>query len=160
MITTAPTLYTVVPSPVGPLTLSGDRAALTGLRFGARPAPAGWRRDDARFSPEAAQLGEYFAGGRTAFEIPLRLEGPEFDRRVWEALRALPYGATASYGEIAEGIGAPGRARAVGAANARNPVAVVVPCHRVIGADGRLTGYAGGLDRKRALLVLEGALLA
>jgi methylated-DNA-[protein]-cysteine S-methyltransferase len=157
---TASTLYSVVPSPVGPLLLSGDGEALTGLRFGDRPAAAAWRRDDGRFAPEARQLEEYFAGGRRRFDIPLRLEGPAFDRRVWQALREIPHGHTASYGEIADRIGAPGQARAVGAANARNPVAVVVPCHRVIGADGRLAGYAGGLERKRALLVLEGALLA
>jgi methylated-DNA-[protein]-cysteine S-methyltransferase len=153
------TLWTIVSSPVGPLLLSGDDRALTGLRFGARGAPPGGRRDDGRFAVEAAQLDEYFAGRRAAVDVPLRLEGPAFDRRVWSAVRDIPPGATATYGEIAERVGAPGRARAVGAANARNPIAIVVPCHRVIGADGGLTGYGGGLERKRALLVLEGALL-
>jgi methylated-DNA-[protein]-cysteine S-methyltransferase len=156
---TASVRYSVVPSPLGPLLLSGDEEALTGLRFGARPAP-GWRRDDERFAPEAVQLGEYFAGERAGFDIPLRLGGPAFDRRVWEALLGIAHGTTATYGELAGRIGAPGQARAVGSANARNPIAIVVPCHRVIGAGGRLTGYAGGLERKRALLVLEGALLA
>ncbi len=154
------TRYTVVSSPVGDLVLSGDGEALTGLRFARGGAvPAGWRRDADRFRPEALQLAEYFAGERTAFEIPVRLAGAPFDRRVWEALRAIPHGATVTYGELAEGIGAPGHARAVGSANARNPVAVVVPCHRVIGAGGKLTGYGGGIERKRALLALEGAIL-
>jgi methylated-DNA-[protein]-cysteine S-methyltransferase len=152
-------LYTVLPSPVGPLLLNGDEEALAGLRFADGPAPRGWRRDDARFREEARQLAEYFAGERTVFEIPVRLEGPAFDRRVWDALREIPHGTTTSYGELAARIGAPGRARAGGAANARNPVAVVVPCHRVIGANGHLTGYAGGLERKRALLAHEGAIL-
>jgi methylated-DNA-[protein]-cysteine S-methyltransferase len=156
----SPTLHRVVPSPLGPLLLSGDERHLTGLRFAASASPpAAWRRDDERFEDEARQLDEYFAGERTAFDVPLRLDGPAFDRRVWEALRAIPPGATATYGELAERVGAPGRARAVGAANARNPIAIVVPCHRVIGADGGLTGYGGGLERKRALLALEGAIL-
>ena len=154
-------LYSVLPSPVGPLLVSGDEEALTGLRFAGDAAPpSGWRRDDGRFREEARQLAEYFAGERTAFAIAVRLEGPAFDRRVWDALREIPHGTTTTYGEIATWIGAPGRARAVGSANARNPVAIVVPCHRVIGADGGLTGYAGGLERKRALLAHEGAILA
>jgi methylated-DNA-[protein]-cysteine S-methyltransferase len=153
-------LYRAVPSPLGALLLSGDERELTGLRFAASASPpAAWRRDDDRFEDEARQLAEYFAGERTAFDLPLRLEGQAFDRRVWAALRAIPAGATATYGDLARRVGAPGRARAVGAANARNPIAIVVPCHRVIGADGGLTGYAGGLERKRALLALEGAIL-
>jgi methylated-DNA-[protein]-cysteine S-methyltransferase len=157
----ATTLYTVTPSPVGPLLLSGDERALTGLWFtGGRPvARAGWHRDAYRCREEVRQLAEYFAGERTAFDIPLRLEGAAFDRRVWDALREIPHGSTATYGELADRLRAPGRARAVGAANARNPVAIVVPCHRVIGSGGRLTGYAGGLERKRALLAHEGAIL-
>jgi methylated-DNA-[protein]-cysteine S-methyltransferase len=153
------TMYSVLASPVGPLVLSGDERALTGLRFAGGAVPPAWRRDDDRFRSEAAQLAEYFAGGRDGFDIPVRLTGAPFDRRVWEALRAIPHGTTTTYGELAERIGAPGQARAVGSANARNPVAIVVPCHRVIGAGGRLTGYAGGLERKRALLALEGAIL-
>jgi methylated-DNA-[protein]-cysteine S-methyltransferase len=165
MTSTAPAaaarLFSVIPSPVGPLLLSGDEGALTGLRFGESASPApGWRRDDGRFREESRQLGEYFAGERTGFDIPLRLDGAAFERRVWDALRAIPHGTTTTYGEVAERIGAPGRARAVGAANARNPIAIVVPCHRVIGSGGRLTGYAGGLERKRALLAHEGAILA
>jgi methylated-DNA-[protein]-cysteine S-methyltransferase len=147
-------------SPVGPLLLVGDEDALTRLEF-ARDAeiPDGWQRDDLRFSAEHGQLDEYFSGTRTGFDFPLRLEGAAFDRAVWAALREIPYGTTASYGEIAARIGKPGRARAVGAANARNPIAIVVPCHRVIGAHGALTGYGGGLDLKRALLALEGSML-
>jgi methylated-DNA-[protein]-cysteine S-methyltransferase len=118
-----------------------------------------WEHDPAALAEPARQLAEYFAGERTVFDIPVRLEGPAFDRRVWDALREIPHGTTTSYGELAARIGAPGRARAVGSANARNPVAVVVPCHRVIGANGHLTGYAGGLERKRALLAHEGAIL-
>jgi methylated-DNA-[protein]-cysteine S-methyltransferase len=153
--------FSEIDSPVGPLLLSGDEEALTGLSFRrGRPIPDGWVWDDERFATERAQLDEYFAEERTEFHFPMRLDGAEFDRRVWTALEKIPYGTTATYGEIAERIGAPGRARAVGAANGRNPIAIVVPCHRVIGAGGKLTGYGGGLDRKRELLVLEGALLA
>jgi methylated-DNA-[protein]-cysteine S-methyltransferase len=153
-------MYRVVDSPVGALLLRGDDDALTGLHFWeGREAPAGLRDDD-RFAAEVAQLEEYFAGERTAFTVPLRLDGPAFERRVWGALLEIPHGSTAAYGEIADRIGAPGKARAVGGANARNPVAIIVPCHRVIGADGGLVGYGGGLERKRALLVHEGALLA
>ena len=153
------TLFSEYDSPVGPLLLSGDADRLTGLGFKRGRAPAEWVRDDARFEPERAQLDEYFAGERTEFDFPMRLEGAQFDRLVWKQLEAIPYGTTTTYGEIAERIGRPGRARAVGAANGRNPIAIVVPCHRVIGAGGKLTGYGGGLERKRELLVLEGALL-
>ena len=153
--------FSVHDSPTGPLLLSGDSEALTGLWFGdAGVAREGWRRDDARFEGERAQLDEYFAGERESFDFPLRLEGGgTFEREVWAALRAIPYGTTTTYGRIAEEIGRPGRARAVGAANGRNPIAIVVPCHRVIGAGGKLTGYGGGLDNKQLLLELEGALL-
>ena len=148
-------------SPVGPLFLAGDEDALTRLEFaGDAEVPDGWQRDDLRFSAEHRQLEEYFSGTRTRFDFPLRLEGAPFDRAVWNALQEIPYGNTASYGEIAERIGRPGRARAVGAANARNPIAIVVPCHRVVGANGALTGYGGGLDRKHDLLALEGAILS
>lgn len=153
--------FSVYRAPVGPLLLSGDHEALTGLWFAdGAAAREGWRRDDDRFGTERAQLAEFFAGERTAFQIPLRLEGSRFDREVWAALQAIPYGTTTTYGALAEGIGRPGRARAVGAANGRNPIAIVVPCHRVIGAGGRLTGYGGGLPNKRLLLELEGSLLA
>ncbi len=102
-----------------------------------------------------AQLEEYFAGERTSFDIPLAPEGAPFEREVWRALEEIPYGETVSYGEIARRVGQPTAARAVGTANGRNPIAVIVPCHRVIGADGSLTGYGGGLERKRLLLELE-----
>ena len=152
------TSFSTYYSPVGPLLLSGDHEALTGLSFG--PAPRAGQTDDARFMTEREQLDEYFAGERTEFDFPLRLAGGPFELRVWELLRAIPYGTTATYGELAARLGAPERARAVGAANGRNPIAIVVPCHRVIGAGGKLVGYGGGLDTKRALLELEGALLA
>ena len=120
---------------------------------------------EARLEPDAEpfpllrrQLGEYFAGERTAFELPLAPAGTPFQRIVWDALLAIPYGETRSYGELAAAVGKPGAARAVGRANHDNPIGVVIPCHRVIGAGGSLTGYAGGLDRKRYLLELEGAL--
>ena len=159
---TTPLLYAVVPSPVGPLLLSGDEDVLTGLRFADAPPPGSrshWRRDDARFRDEADQLAEYFAGDRTGFDIPMRLDGAAFDRRVWDALRAIPHGTTTTYGALAALIGEAGQARAVGSANARNPISIVVPCHRVIGAGGKLVGYGGGLERKRALLAHEGAIL-
>ena len=156
------TCFTEYDSPVGPLLLSGDARALTGLAFmGERTRiPPGWARDDARFAMERRQLDEYFAGERSEFDFPMRLEGGAFECDVWEALAAIPYGTTATYGEIAERIGRPGRARAVGAANGRNPIAIVVPCHRVIGADGTLVGYGGGLERKRRLLDLEAGVSA
>jgi methylated-DNA-[protein]-cysteine S-methyltransferase len=173
---TATKVFSIHESPVGPLLLSGDRQALTRLEFADGAATnrkslseatgsvrdgqrANWRRDDARFGEENRQIGEYFAGERTTFDFPLVLEGSSFERRVWEALQAIPYGTTITYGALAARLGAPGAARAVGAANGRNPIAIVVPCHRVIGARGTLTGYGGGLERKRALLAHEGALL-
>ena len=153
--------FSVYESPAGPLLLSGDDEALTGLWFGdASAARPGWRASDARFATERAQLDEYFARDREEFAFPLRFEGTPFERDVWAELQAIPYGVTATYGEVAERIGRPGRARAVGAANGRNPIAIVVPCHRVIGAGGKLTGYGGGLDNKKLLLELEGAVLA
>ena len=103
----------------------------------------------------ATQLEAYFAGGLTEFDVDMRLDGSGFQRRVWAALTTIPYGQTRSYGEIADQIGAPTAARAVGAANGRNPISIIVPCHRVIGSAGRLTGYGGGIDRKRILLELE-----
>jgi methylated-DNA-[protein]-cysteine S-methyltransferase len=151
--------YTTLDSPIGELLLLGDGQALRGLYMqgGRRPiriAP-GWERSAAPFTDVCAQLREYFAAERTSFDVPLVMNGNPFERRVWRALQDIPYGATASYGELARGIGQPSAARAVGIANARNPIAVIVPCHRVIGADGALTGYGGGLERKRLLLELE-----
>ena len=148
-------------SPVGPLLLAGTAAVLTRVHFQAgphrlRPSPA-WRHDAAPFAPALAQLGEYFRGARREFDLPLAPEGTPFQLVVWQALRAVPYGETLSYGELAQRVGLAGGARAVGLANGANPLPIVVPCHRVIGADGSLTGFGGGLDIKRALLALERA---
>ena len=151
------TMQTTIASPVGPLALTvDDDGALTRLGFG-----AGETSDDPRFEPAIAQLREYFAGERTGFDLDLRpAGGTAFERRVWAELLTIPYGETASYGEIAARIGHPGKARAVGRANGRNPIAIVCPCHRVIGSDGSLTGYGGGLENKRTLLDLEAGMLS
>lgn len=153
------TLYTEIDSPIGELLLVGDGEALTGLHMqdGERPTRVGtgWRRTDEPFEPVIAQLREYFAGDRTEFDVRLDMRGSAFQRLVWQALLRVPHGQTASYGEIARRVGRPADARAVGWANASNPVAVIVPCHRIIGSDGSLTGYGGGLERKRLLLDLE-----
>lgn len=121
------------------------------------PDRAGWELADTAFGAAVDQLEEYFGGQRTEFELELELVGTPFQRRVWSALMTIPYGQTRSYGEIALQLDAPGASRAVGLANGRNPIAIIVPCHRVIGANGNLTGYGGGLSRKRALLDLETA---
>ncbi|MGH2842753.1 MAG: methylated-DNA--[protein]-cysteine S-methyltransferase [Solirubrobacteraceae bacterium] len=154
--------YTLIPSPIGELLLAGARGRLRELSFrgeGAMHGPARidprWRRDEDAFPEVRAQLREYFAGARREFEVELELLGSEWERRVWDALLGIAYGETRSYGQVAAQLGSPGAARAVGLANGRNPVAVIVPCHRVIGAGGRLTGYGGGLQRKRMLLDLE-----
>ena len=152
-------IYATTASPIGELLLVGDGSTLHGLHMqqGRRPVRVSreWRRHDSAFRDARAQLDEYFAGARTEFRVPLELSGNDFERRVWRELLEIPYGETASYGEIARRIGTPHAARAVGLANGRNPVALIVPCHRVIGADGSLTGYGGGLERKRLLLDLE-----
>ena len=119
-----------------------------------------WRRDDDSFGSVRAQLDEYFAGSRKSFDTDLDLRGTEWELGVWQALVRIPYGETRSYGEIAREVCTVRAARAVGLANGRNPVAIIVPCHRVVGADGRLTGFGGGLDRKRSLLDLEAGRLA
>ena len=154
MITT-----TTMESPVGTLTLTARDGRLTRLHMdGQRHAPAGspdGERDDAGLAPVVEQLEAYFAGSREAFDVPLDLAGTEFQRSVWAGLLEIPYGETMSYGELARRVGRPGASRAVGLANGRNPVAIIVPCHRVIGADGKLVGFGGGLRRKRWLLELE-----
>ncbi|MCT2585875.1 methylated-DNA--[protein]-cysteine S-methyltransferase [Actinophytocola gossypii] len=151
-------MYTVMDSPVGPLTLVGDEGALSGLYMTDqrhRPADNGFGdRDDDQFADAVTQLNEYFAGDRTEFTVPLRPEGTPFRHTVWQALLEIPYGETITYGELAQRIGRPTAARAVGHANGHNPISIVVPCHRVVGTTG-LTGYGGGLDRKRFLLDLE-----
>jgi methylated-DNA-[protein]-cysteine S-methyltransferase len=150
--------FRVTDSPVGLLTLAGRNGTLSHLRMVGQtyePNRAGWTRDDDAFADAVEQLAAYFAGDLTEFDLDLELAGTSFQRRVWSALRTIPYGETRSYGEIATQIGAPGASRAVGLANGHNPIGIIVPCHRVIGANGSLTGYGGGLDRKRALLALE-----
>ncbi len=153
--------HTMIDSPIGVLTLVNDDDVLCGLHMEYRqhpPTPSSFGdRDATGFEQITEELDEYFAGERTEFSVPLAPHGTEFQRRVWDALLTIPYGQTRSYGEIARQIGEPGweAARAVGAANGRNPIAIVVPCHRVIGADGSLVGYGGGLDRKKFLLGLE-----
>ena len=155
------TRYRIIDSPVGPITIAGDNDAITGLRMEdqAHP-PVGheeWVPDEGAFPEVVDQLDAYFAGDLTEFDVPLRLEGTEFQRRVWAGLLEIPYGETTSYGQLATRIGQPTASRAVGLANGRNPVGIIVPCHRVIGSTGALTGYGGGVDRKRALLDLERA---
>lgn len=151
--------HTVVSSPVGDLTLVAQDGALAALHMDSakhRPDPATLgERDDLGFAAAATQLAEYFARERTAFDLPLAPVGNAFEREVWALLREIPYGETRSYGDLARALGDVGFSQAVGAANGRNPLGIVVPCHRVIGADGSLVGYAGGLDRKRFLLALE-----
>jgi methylated-DNA-[protein]-cysteine S-methyltransferase len=152
-------IYTTFNSPIGELLLAGDDSGLRILSMQDAPRPRriepDWHRDDAAFADIRHQLEEYFAGSRETFELELSLRGNAFEQRVWAELLKIPYGETASYGQIAAAIGAPSAPRAVGLANGRNPVALIVPCHRVIGANGSLTGYGGGLERKRYLLDLE-----
>jgi methylated-DNA-[protein]-cysteine S-methyltransferase len=148
--------WDVLATPIGPLTLVAGPAGLRAIHFPGRAPdldPAG--RDPERLAPVAVQLREYFAGERTAFDLELDLGGTALQRAVWERLQAIPCGETTTYTRLARDIGRPRAARAVGAAVGRTPVPIVVPCHRVLGADGSLTGYAGGLERKRALLDLE-----
>jgi methylated-DNA-[protein]-cysteine S-methyltransferase len=160
--------YDFVPSPLGTLLLVARDGALAGIYFqGQRYAPAvaaDWQRaaDDPVLSAARVQLTEYFAGRRTEFALPLAPQGTPFQRAVWAAIATVPYGATVAYRELAARAGRPGSVRAAGTATGRNPLTIVVPCHRIVGADGALTGYAGGLERKRALLALEarGAALA
>ena len=146
-------------SPVGRLLLAGDGERLIHVHFQSGPRPlrpaGGWIAKPAPFRAAIAQLREYFAGERRRFELSLAPRGTEFQRRVWRALLEIPYGETISYGELARRIGQPTAARAVGLANGANPLPIIVPCHRVIGADGTLTGFGGGLPIKRKLLALE-----
>lgn len=151
--------FRTVDSPIGPLTLAGAGSTLMHLRMADQThepdrsdwAPAG----PEAFSDVVEQLNAYFAGTLTDFDVDLELVGTEFQRKVWAALQTIPYGETRTYGEIAEQIGSPGASRAVGLANGRNPISIIVPCHRVIGAAGSMTGYGGGIFRKRTLLSLE-----
>lgn len=156
------TAYTCAESPIGPILLASDGTSLTGLYLApSSPIDARWvRRDDAPlFAETRRQLGAYFEGRLTEFDLPLAPHGTPFQARVWEELRKIPYRVTISYGELARRVGNPNASRAVGLANGRNPISIIVPCHRVIGANGQLTGYGGGLSRKEALLALEASVL-
>ena len=152
-------------SPLGTMLLAASDRGLAGVWFvGQRHGPdsSGWREEPQHpvLREAVAQLAAYFAGERTGFDLPLDLQaGTAFQRSVWDALRSIPRGGTTSYAELARRVGKPQAARAIGAAVGRNPVSIVVPCHRVLGTNGTLTGYAGGLERKTALLQLEGALM-
>ena len=157
--TSTSAVHSVVDSPIGELTLVGQDGALSGVYFpGHRRRPDQQSfgiRDDAAFAAAARQLAEYFAGDRQFFQLTLSPRANSFQRRVWALLTAIPYGQIRTYGQLADALGDPGLARAVGAANGQNPLSIVVPCHRVVGSTGKLTGYAGGLQRKAFLLDLE-----
>jgi methylated-DNA-[protein]-cysteine S-methyltransferase len=166
-----PTAFTRLPSPVGELILTASDAALTGVYFPTSrrgPPPthrADWVQDNGQgpasesLARAKQQLTEYFDGTRTTFDLPLEALGSAFEHRVWNALRTIPFGVTLSYSELARRLGDVNATRAVGAANGKNPIPIIVPCHRVVGANGELTGFGGGLDCKRWLLEHEGALL-
>jgi methylated-DNA-[protein]-cysteine S-methyltransferase len=154
--------HVVTDSPIGPLTIVASDGAISALYMDAQrhapgPEAFGPPGDPAQepFATASQQLADYFAGRRTDFDLPLAPAGTDFQRKVWAGLLAIPYGQTISYGELARRIGSPAASRAVGLANGKNPISIVVPCHRVIGTDGSMTGYGGGLDRKRFLLALE-----
>jgi methylated-DNA-[protein]-cysteine S-methyltransferase len=156
------TLYTIVASPIDDLLLTGDGQSVT--RLWMRPLDGGewsidrgWRRDDRAFADAKTQLDAYFGGGLREFDLPLAPAGTPFQRAVWDLLLRIPFGRTATYGELARELGKPDASRAVGLANGRNPISIVVPCHRVIGSSGALTGYGGGLPRKAWLLAHERA---
>jgi len=148
-----------IPTPIGPLLLTGDDEGLRGISFqgGLHPSSVDprWRRSRQPFESIIAELDSYFAGERTRFETPIAPRGTPFQLAVWSRVRAIPYGETATYAEIARQVGRPEAFRAVGAANGSNPIPIVIPCHRVVGSDGSLTGFGGGLPTKRALLALE-----
>jgi methylated-DNA-[protein]-cysteine S-methyltransferase len=154
-------VHSVLATALGELTVVREGGAVTGLYFPRhwpRPDRAAFgARSDAGFEEVERQLGEFLDGNRSVFDLPLKVRGSEFDRRVWELVAGVPYGETTTYGELARSLGAGAEPRDVGAAVGRNPLCIIIPCHRVVGATGKLTGYAGGLDRKRALLEIEHA---
>lgn len=152
-------VYAIVDSPLGGILVARNLQGLTCINFqdGTQPIvpPQGWRKDTASLAEASAQLQAYFRGELRQFELPLSPVGTAFQRQVWRAMQGIPYGRTLTYARLAEQVGRPQAARAVGGASSRNPLPVVVPCHRVVGSDGKLTGYAGGLHLKQALLDLE-----
>jgi methylated-DNA-[protein]-cysteine S-methyltransferase len=153
--------YAYLPSPLGQLLVTSDDQGITGIFFPCKqmecaPQPP-WEMDEAPFFNLRNQLDAYFSGDLREFDVPLSMKGTPFELKVWKELQTIPYGTTVSYGEIARRIGQPTASRAVGMANGRNSIPILVPCHRVIGSNGRLTGYGGGLDTKKWLLELEGA---
>lgn len=154
--------YHIVQSPIGDLLLAGDESALRLVHFQSGPRPLQpaneWEPGERPFREVMRQLKAYFSGRLHSFDLPLEPQGTEFQMKVWRTLRAIPYGETWSYGELARRIRKPTASRAVGAANGQNPIPVIIPCHRVIGANGSLTGFGGGLPIKRKLLALEGCL--
>jgi methylated-DNA-[protein]-cysteine S-methyltransferase len=156
--------YTSLDSLVGALVLTSNGDAITGLfmdKYQGKPFSIGnWMRDDGLFREAADQLRAYFAGELTEFDLPIATGGAPFQQRVWAELRKIPYGSTISYGELARRIGNPKAARAVGSANGDNPISIIIPCHRVIGSNGKLTGYGGGIERKKFLLEFEAETLA
>ncbi len=151
-------IWTELDTPIGTLRLHSNGLALTAIEFENRYELEGQRGEDKVLHEACRQLGEYFAGERRRFDLPLQAGGTEFQQQVWTALQHIPWGETRSYGELACELDNPKAVRAVGAANGRNPLPIVVPCHRVIGSNGKLTGFAGGLAAKHALLALEGVL--
>ncbi|MFG2648619.1 methylated-DNA--[protein]-cysteine S-methyltransferase [Streptomyces sp. NPDC048436] len=156
--------HTLIDSPYGPLTLVATEGTLSGLYMTEQrhrpPEESFGDRDAGPFGETISQLEAYFAGELTEFDLPMRLDGTPFQRTVWQQLRLIPYGETRTYGQLADALGKPNASRAVGLANGKNPIGVIVPCHRVIGTGGSLTGYGGGLDRKQRLLAFEGAVPA
>jgi methylated-DNA-[protein]-cysteine S-methyltransferase len=153
-------------TPVGPLFIAGDATGLKSVLFSKSKeesefltGPEQWERSDYQLREAIRQLTAYFQGTLRQFDLTLSPDGTDFQKRVWRALCDVPYGETASYGEIARAIGQPTASRAVGMANGRNPISIIVPCHRIIGTNGRLTGYGGGLNNKETLLMLEGAMV-
>ena len=155
----APRRYEIVSSPIGKLLLIADGHALVEMRFAGTwetsDIAPDWQRGGELLGRVTAQLGEYFEGQRREFDLPLLPEGTEFQHRVWHTLRAIPFGVTISYAELARRLGEPSAIRAVGAANGRNPIPVIIPCHRVIGSDGSMIGFGGGIELKKRLLQLE-----
>jgi methylated-DNA-[protein]-cysteine S-methyltransferase len=156
---TTTTCYSYIDCPLGRMFVRGDGLFVTGLFIpqhkGWRGVDALWQQSDAPFAVVREQLAEYFAGERKQFDVPLKLSGTPFQQHVWQELVRIPFGTTITYAQLAERVGKPTASRAVGHANGRNPISIIVPCHRVIGADGKLTGYAGGVDKKRWLLTWE-----